>query len=422
MAASYADNELWHVMLAEDMKRMNVDQLDDAFRLSLVDASTMVWKAGMKTWQRLGSVAGIEDDEVEDSVTRLVAAAPPPPPQRAQSRPVPKPPSPRSLAPLPTPAPRTVPPAPRTVPPAPRAMPYSAPPAPRAMPYSAPPPPLAAPRTAPPPPLAAPRSVPPAPRAVPNPFLSTAPAPVFQQRLVAPVYTPPVAAPDPFTLPKRRASIPSEVDFRRKSGGVRWGRWLVAVLLLTGGVLGAYRQNLLREGARRLGVENKYLYGERRVTSFVNAKAPFAVKSALGKLALLPGPNAEPAAARKAAPSPPAPVAKVEPSPAPVAAPVVEPKPSEPDVKTVSLDSLPVLAETAAATPPPAAVAPSKARSVAPKPEKAAVVAKSRAKSVAKAEPSPKAEPKPKAPPASVANDNPLKAAIRSAIAADAGK
>ena len=49
MTASFADNELWHVLIAaDDMKRMNVEQLDDAFRLSLVDASTLVWKAGMK--------------------------------------------------------------------------------------------------------------------------------------------------------------------------------------------------------------------------------------------------------------------------------------------------------------------------------------------------------------------------------------
>ncbi len=69
MTASYADNEIWHVLIAaDDMKRMNVEQLDDAFRLSLVDASTMVWKAGMNTWQRLGAVAGIDDDdEPEDA-------------------------------------------------------------------------------------------------------------------------------------------------------------------------------------------------------------------------------------------------------------------------------------------------------------------------------------------------------------------
>src|SRR5690606_10108085 len=66
MATSVADNELWHVLLAsDDMKRMNVDQLDDAFRLSLIDGSTLVWKDGMERWRRLGSVADLEQ-ELED--------------------------------------------------------------------------------------------------------------------------------------------------------------------------------------------------------------------------------------------------------------------------------------------------------------------------------------------------------------------
>src|SRR5436190_1129288 len=77
VTATSADNEIWHVMLAsDDVKRMNVDQLDDAFRLSLVDASTMVWKGGMATWRRLGSIAGLDaGDDYEESITKQ---APPP--------------------------------------------------------------------------------------------------------------------------------------------------------------------------------------------------------------------------------------------------------------------------------------------------------------------------------------------------------
>jgi hypothetical protein len=346
VAASYADNEIWHVMIADDMKRMNVDQLDDAFRLSLVDASTMVWKAGMKTWQSLGAVAGI-DDEPEDSITRMVVSAPPPPP-RPLARPAPKPPSPRSLAP------------------------------------------------------ASPAH---------NPFLAT-PAPVFQQAFAAPA---PVLMPKPLVAAPRRAALDSDIDFRRKSRGVRWGRWMVALLLVTGGVLAAHRQNLLREGARRLGVEGKYLYGEHRVTDYVSAKAPYAVKNALTKLALLPGPNAIAAA-------PPVVVAKVEPTPVAVTPKPVEAKPAEDaSVKTVSLDALPVL--TAEEPSKPAPVAPAHApvhAAVAPK-AKPAVAKPEKAVKVARSEPKP--EPKPKAaPPAPVTNDNPLKAAIRSAIAADAAK
>jgi hypothetical protein len=362
VTASFADNEIWHVMIADDMKRMNVDQLDDAFRLSLVDTSTMVWKAGMKTWQRLGAVAGIEDEPAP-----VTHRAPPPPP-RPMARPTPKPPSPSR---------------------------------------------------------------------VPASF-HTAGTPIFPApTLLAPVYAPTLQAPDPFVLPKRRVAIPSEIDFRRSSSGVRWGRWLIAVLLLTGGVLAAYRQNLLREGARRLGLENKYLHSEERVTAYLNARAPGPVKLALTRLALLPGPNA---AAIKmpgaAAPLVVAPASETKPltSPEPVKA--TEPaKPAEPEVKTVSLDSLPVLTADEASKPATAAVAPAPRAHVTARaePQPASV---SRREAPAKVEkavaPKPvaaekpalaeKPEPKPKAAPPPPANDNPLKAAIRQAIAADNAK
>lgn len=362
MTASFADNEIWHVMIAsDDMKRMNVDQLDDAFRLSLVDASTMVWKAGMKTWQRLGSIADLED-EPEDSVTRMRHQPAPPPPPRPLARPVPKPPSPSR---------------------------------------------------------------------VPASF-HTAVTPVFAApTLLAPVFTPTLQAPDPYVMPKRRAAIASDVDFRRSSGGVRWGRWAIVLLLLTGGVLAAYRQNLLRDGARRIGLENKYLHGEQRVTAFLNAKAPGPLKLALTRLALLPGPNAgalstppvmAPAvAAVPAAASEPKPAgASAEPAKA------AEPsKAAEPEVKTVSLDSLPVLAAEEPSKPAPVAAAPAAKPHVAARaePKPTPVVHKEAPAKVEKPEPVAKAEPKakPSLPPPS-ANDNPLKAAIRAAIIADSAK
>ena len=74
MTASFADQDIWHVLVAsDDMKRMNVEQLDDAFRLSLVDASTLVWKTGMKTWERLGLVAGLEDEDEEEEAPAALA-------------------------------------------------------------------------------------------------------------------------------------------------------------------------------------------------------------------------------------------------------------------------------------------------------------------------------------------------------------
>jgi hypothetical protein len=372
VTASFADQEIWHVLVAsDDMKRMNVEQLDDAFRLDVVDASTLVWKTGMDTWRRLGSLAGLDDEEQE--VTRQMTAEavaklmpPPPPPLR-----------PRSLAPSP----------------------------PR------PPAPVAALKT----------------QQFAAPFVT---APMYVPQM------PQLYAPDPYALPKRRAQVPSEVDFRRKAGGVRLGRWAVGFLLLTVGVLACYRQNLLREGARRIGIENKYLYGEKRALAFVTAKTPGSVQNVLTQLKLLPGPNAVAAAL-------PAPRA-VEPA-APKAAAVEAAKVSasapDSDVKTVSLDSLPLLGAEVPAT----TSSEAKAPAVAPTPRAASKPVVSASKPAAKQrrqEPAePKAKPKPeklakteakeapepkakpvRAEPPPAGNESFLKAAIRSAIAQDSSK
>ena len=389
VTASFADHEIWHVLVAsDDMKRMNVEQLDDAFRLDVVDASTLVWKTGMTAWRRLGSLAGLDDEyEQYETVTKqmtpetLAKLMPPPPPP---------PPRPRSLAPSP----------------------------PR-------PAPVAAFKT--------------------QQFA----APLVASPMYVPQAAPQLFAPDPYVLPKRRVKVPSEVDFRRRSGGARVGRYLVGCLLLTVGVLACYRQNLLRDGARRLGIENKYLYSEQRAVAFVTAKTPGSVQNVLTRLKLLPGPNT--LSATLSVPKPASfPVA-------PIAAAVAPPKAgaatTESDVKTVSLDSLPVLAADAATTtasetrPVAAAAAPRVAtkpaaatKPVATKPvaatrkaaarqereeaeedERPAPKAKAEPK-VAKAEaPEPKAKPV-KAEPPPAGNESFLKAAIRSAIAQDAKK
>jgi hypothetical protein len=90
-----AADEAWHVAIAhDDVKVVSLEQLDDMFRLSLVDSETKVWQPGMTEWTTLGIIAGLEDK-------------PPAPPKRTH----PKPPSPRSAPPppqrsAPPPAPR----------------------------------------------------------------------------------------------------------------------------------------------------------------------------------------------------------------------------------------------------------------------------------------------------------------------------
>jgi hypothetical protein len=440
VTASFADNEIWHVLIdADDMKRMNVEQLDDAFRLSLVDASTLVWKAGMKTWQRLGAVAGIDSDDGKSH-------APPPPP-----------------------APRPAPAATHHQQTVHHAHAFQQQQAlqrqqqaalqqqaiqqqalqqraiqqqqalqalqqqkqayqqhleqqrahqeqaayhgRQAQAYQA----QIARHTQAAQTAALARTVP-----VAHAFATTQPS---MARTA-----------DPFALAKPRVALSSEVDFRRSArGGVRWGRWSLGVLLLAVATVGAYRQNLLRGGARLIGLERQYLASEWRTTAYLTAKAPYGARAVLTQLKLLPGPNALPPVALAPA-SPPKPVA----TPAPVPAePVVTPPSNPSDVKTVSLDSLPALAGAAAKVDPPtepapkavaAQVAPERAERRAvkaersappPRAEKPAPVARSEQPKPEKAKP----EPKPRAEPPPPANESFLNSAIRSAIAADkAGK
>src|SRR3954452_9234697 len=87
-------DEAWHVAVAPDeVKVVSLEQLDDLFRLSLVDSETQVWQTGMTEWQPLRVIAGLE----EPVPVPVPKRSPPKPPTRtvvmaAQSAP-PQPPS-----------------------------------------------------------------------------------------------------------------------------------------------------------------------------------------------------------------------------------------------------------------------------------------------------------------------------------------
>ncbi|AUX44581.1 hypothetical protein SOCE26_060470 [Sorangium cellulosum] len=73
---------LWHVAIApDDVKVLTLDQLDDLFRLNVIDESTKIWRQGMVDWQTLGVVAGLEPESSRSqspaSASRPVAAAVP---------------------------------------------------------------------------------------------------------------------------------------------------------------------------------------------------------------------------------------------------------------------------------------------------------------------------------------------------------
>src|SRR3954469_6681866 len=87
------DADKWHVQLAPDeVKVVSLEQLDDLFRLSLVDSETHVWQTGMTEWQPLRVIAGLDEQPAPPPKrgppkppTRTVVMAPQPAPVAAQS-------------------------------------------------------------------------------------------------------------------------------------------------------------------------------------------------------------------------------------------------------------------------------------------------------------------------------------------------
>src|SRR5688572_30417419 len=65
-SGSTGAEDVWFVAVAsDDIKQMNVDQLDEAFRLGVITAETAVWTEGMEAWAPLGQVADLEGSPEE---------------------------------------------------------------------------------------------------------------------------------------------------------------------------------------------------------------------------------------------------------------------------------------------------------------------------------------------------------------------
>jgi hypothetical protein len=60
-----SDDELWHVRVsADEVKQLTLEQIDDLFRLDVIDADTQLWQDGMDEWLPLRVVAGLDEPEV----------------------------------------------------------------------------------------------------------------------------------------------------------------------------------------------------------------------------------------------------------------------------------------------------------------------------------------------------------------------
>lgn len=79
--ASLNDEDIWHVQVADgDVRIVSLEQLDDLFRLDLIDDNVNVWQPGMPAWQPLKVVAGMDEDELKQ--VPPVSRPPPAPPKR----------------------------------------------------------------------------------------------------------------------------------------------------------------------------------------------------------------------------------------------------------------------------------------------------------------------------------------------------
>ena len=193
------ENDKWHVQLSSDeVKIVSLEQLDDLFRLSIVDSETQVWQTGMAAWQPLRVIAGLEEE-------------PAPQPKRGP----PKPPT------------RNASPSVRPAPPPARADMQSV------------------------------RPVAPAPRSVPQPAY-VAPASFYPEPIMAaPASHRPAAAyaaPIAFaaTMPAANSVRPlvvSQAPPMVQRGGGGFGRFLVGLALFAGVGVTAYRNDFIREGA-----------------------------------------------------------------------------------------------------------------------------------------------------------------------------
>jgi hypothetical protein len=74
-------DDQWHVRVGNEVKVLTLEQLDDLFRLEIIDSETKVWQPGMPEWLPLSVVAGMEDSD--EAAPPPAAPAPPPAPAPA---------------------------------------------------------------------------------------------------------------------------------------------------------------------------------------------------------------------------------------------------------------------------------------------------------------------------------------------------
>jgi hypothetical protein len=241
------DDELWHVRISEDeVKTLTLEQIDDLYRLDVIDADTQLWQDGMDEWLPLRVVAGLDEPEVVN--ISMPPTMPPPKPVNTLSSwpPVAGPVAAQSSSRPPVAASRPAPPSSR--PAAPSSLPppsLTRPPIPSSRPAAAsslPPPSL----TRPPIPSSRPASTQPAAFAATFPSSTPSSGTPFA---LSPSYAPPASgsvrpqmvSPVPYAYPKPTNFMP------------------IVLAAVAGLVITLYRNDMLIAGARTVGQEATYL-------------------------------------------------------------------------------------------------------------------------------------------------------------------
>lgn len=257
-----ADDELWHVRIsADEVKTLTLEQIDDLYRLDVIDADTQLWQDGMDEWLPLRVVAGLDEEEVVN-----ISVPPPsmPPAKLGNTMSWPPPavagPSPANSS-WPPPVSRSAPPSARSVPPAPSSRPV--PPSMR------------------PNPAAFASTVPTWPPGAP-PSKSSAPAGLFSPS-TAPDYSVPASirpqvVAEPYNYPRPTNPMP------------------IVLAAIVGLTVTLYRNDVLHAGARTVGQEANYLKLEQALggPGFGTPRAvePMAkAAAALAEIAPLPMPT-----------------------------------------------------------------------------------------------------------------------------------
>lgn len=285
-----AEADVYQVIFApDDIRELTLEQLDDCYRLGLIDETTWVWAAGMENWETLAEAAGL-------------GAAEPDPDSAVRPRP-------GAQLGTPPPLPGELPPPLPPVSAAPGAMTGAAMSAypsggayhqiasnPVAIGQSAPawtPPPFDATWPSAPAVERGPSSWP-APASYPAAYAAAAPPPSSHPLsmsnsgpfpgVVEAAPAPSIAPFAPQTAPPLVFDTHEDNPFQARSGGLR-GRFqatLLVVGLLVGGTVTAYRNDLILEAARSANLEATYLRFERQWFGGAPAGTPRQVEGLLG--------------------------------------------------------------------------------------------------------------------------------------------